>query len=189
MKPTKNRVFCKDCGRSKMLFETDKKAETFIKFNSSEIEEYAGYKPERCYFCTYCGGWHVTSQKEYLVIKSRTEKILDLYEQEKEQKALMKAKQNALSRGQKALLAKAEKGEKVNIRKSLLERIDDKINKIEAIQKGRDLNDWIKLFDSVYGDFEYAKTLKIKANKLLNIKDRLDILSKEMENSLKKEIV
>ena len=91
MKPTKNRVFCKDCGKLKMLFETEKKAENFIKFNSDAIAEETGYKPERCYFCTYCDGWHVTSQKEYWAIKSRTEKILDLYEQEKEKQAQAKA--------------------------------------------------------------------------------------------------
>ena len=33
MKPTKCKVFCLDCGRSKMLFDTEKKAQTFIKFN------------------------------------------------------------------------------------------------------------------------------------------------------------
>jgi len=61
-------------------------------FNSGEIEDETGYKPERCYFCSYCGGWHVTSRKEYLAIQSRTEKILDLYVQEKERQALTKAK-------------------------------------------------------------------------------------------------
>ena len=65
MKPTKNRVFCKDCGRSKMLFETEKKATTFIKFNGEDIEKESGFKPERSYFCTFCGGWHVTSKKEF----------------------------------------------------------------------------------------------------------------------------
>ena len=33
-----------------MLFETEKKAETFIKFNSDEIEEESGYKPEDVIF-------------------------------------------------------------------------------------------------------------------------------------------
>jgi len=46
-----------------MLFETEKKAETFIKFNSDEIAEETGYKPERSYFCTYCGGWHITKER------------------------------------------------------------------------------------------------------------------------------
>ena len=37
MKPTKNRVYCRDCGRVKMLFETEKQADTFIRFNRDEI--------------------------------------------------------------------------------------------------------------------------------------------------------
>ena len=49
MKPTKNKVFCKDCGRTKMLFETEKKAENFIKFNKEEIEAESGYGPQRSY--------------------------------------------------------------------------------------------------------------------------------------------
>lgn len=81
-----------------MLFETEKKAENFIKFNSEEIEEETGYKPERSYFCVYCGGWHVTSNKEQLDIKSRTDKVLDLYEREKKQKAEAKAKALTLKR-------------------------------------------------------------------------------------------
>lgn len=80
MKPTKNRVFCKDCGRLKMLFESEKKADTFIKFNSTEIEEESGFKPERSYYCVYCAGWHTTSQKDYIEIKSKTEVVVDLYQ-------------------------------------------------------------------------------------------------------------
>jgi hypothetical protein len=64
MKPTKNKVFCKNCDRTKILFETEKKAENFIKFNKEEIEAEAGYSPQRSYYCLFCGGWHTTSLKE-----------------------------------------------------------------------------------------------------------------------------
>ena len=37
MKPSK-RIYCRECGRSKLLFESEKKALTFIKFNADEIE-------------------------------------------------------------------------------------------------------------------------------------------------------
>ncbi len=46
MKPIKNKVFCKNCGRTKMLFDTEKKAENFIKFNKEEIETESGYGPK-----------------------------------------------------------------------------------------------------------------------------------------------
>jgi hypothetical protein len=92
MKPIRNRFICEDCGRVKMLFETKKKADTFMEFNGVEIAEETGYKPERSYYCAYCGGWHVTSNKEQLDIKSRTEKILDSYKHEKKQKTASKVK-------------------------------------------------------------------------------------------------
>ena len=62
MKPTKNRFFCVEASKLKMLFETEKKALNFIKFNASEIIETQGYAPVRAYLCGFCGGWHVTSR-------------------------------------------------------------------------------------------------------------------------------
>ena len=53
MKPTKNRVYCRDCGRVKMLFETEKQADTFIRFNREEIEERAGYCPQEVIFVLF----------------------------------------------------------------------------------------------------------------------------------------
>ena len=62
MKPSK-RIYCRECGRSKLLFETEQKALRFIKFNADEIEAETGRKPERAYYCVCCGGWHTTSMK------------------------------------------------------------------------------------------------------------------------------
>jgi hypothetical protein len=78
MKPKKNKVFCRDCGRTKMLFETEKKANNFIAFNQEEIETESGYAPQRSYFCQFCGGWHTTSLKESIGI-SKNEKLLENY--------------------------------------------------------------------------------------------------------------
>lgn len=76
MKPTKNKVHCKDSDRVKMLFETEKKAENFIRFNKDDIETESGYGPQRSYYCTFCGGWHVTSLKEHRGL-SKKEKIFE----------------------------------------------------------------------------------------------------------------
>jgi vacuolar-type H+-ATPase subunit I/STV1 len=84
-----------------MLFETEKKAENFIKFNSEEIEEEAGFKPERTYFCIACNGWHVTSQKEFLKLKSKTEIIEDLYIKQKASVQKQKKEQQVLTQAQK----------------------------------------------------------------------------------------
>ena len=60
MKPTKNRVYCNDCRRVKMLFPSQEKADNFIAFNAHEIMSEGYRAPERSYYCSSCGGWHVT---------------------------------------------------------------------------------------------------------------------------------
>lgn len=72
MKP-KNRVYCNACGRSKMLFETEKKALLFIKFNSDEILVDNVVTPTRAYYCESCMGWHVTHIKDGNKIEQRIE--------------------------------------------------------------------------------------------------------------------
>lgn len=64
MKPTKNQIFCIGCKHKKMLFESKSKADNFIKFNGEEIENQSGKAPTRSYYCSFCGGWHVTSIAE-----------------------------------------------------------------------------------------------------------------------------
>lgn len=64
MKPTKNRIYCNDCGHTKMLFTEKSKADNFIKFNAEEMEEEGNKVPVRSYFCSTCGGWHVTSNPD-----------------------------------------------------------------------------------------------------------------------------
>lgn len=59
-KPVKT-YYCHEAGKKKMRFETEKKADNFIKFNSEEIEEENGKAPIRSYYCRFCCAWHVTS--------------------------------------------------------------------------------------------------------------------------------
>jgi hypothetical protein len=68
MKP-KNRVYCTQCHRSKILFDTEKKAFNFIRFNSEEILQESGRAPNRVYYCTNCGGYHVTSSEKHVSAK------------------------------------------------------------------------------------------------------------------------
>lgn len=78
MKP-KNRVFCPDCNRHKMLFETEKEANTFLKFNMDEINP-DGTRNMRVYYCPACCGYHITSH-EYNGV-NRTEKLIEAYHKE-----------------------------------------------------------------------------------------------------------
>lgn len=64
MKPTKNRIFCYNCLRVKMLFPTQEKADNFIRFNAENIAETSRIVPVRSYFCPACAGWHVTHREE-----------------------------------------------------------------------------------------------------------------------------
>lgn len=64
MKP-KNRFFCSECHRRKLLFESEKKALNFIRFNADEIFKESGRAPNRAYYCDSCGGYHVTSSKKF----------------------------------------------------------------------------------------------------------------------------
>ena len=56
-----------------MLFETEKKALTFMKFNNEEIRMETGVTPKRAYFCEACGGWHLTHHAEDWTGPSPTE--------------------------------------------------------------------------------------------------------------------
>lgn len=77
MEPVNNRIFCPDCGRPKMLFETEVKAQAFMRFNNDEIETVNGYAPTRSYFCIVYGGWHLTSKMGIgYMTSSKTKNVL-----------------------------------------------------------------------------------------------------------------
>lgn len=83
MKPTKNRIFCNECQRPKMLFETEKKALLFMKFNNEEIAEENEKVPSRAYFCEACAGWHLTHFIDPQRNKSRTQRALEWLDTQK----------------------------------------------------------------------------------------------------------
>ena len=68
MKPTRNKIHCPECGRTKMLFESEEKAINFMRFNNEQIIEETGKAPVRAYYCNACGGYHLTSN----VIEKKT---------------------------------------------------------------------------------------------------------------------
>ena len=77
----KNRVMCPDCGRQKMLFETEKKALTFLKFNMDEINP-DGKNEMRVYYCPACGGYHITSKPYHESYEGRTDRLIDRYHED-----------------------------------------------------------------------------------------------------------
>ena len=161
MKPTKNKVFCHDCGRHKMVFESEKKANTFIKFNSDDIEFENGYAPKRSYYCIACNSWHVTSKEEVVERKSRTEQVLEKYEQEKEEKKIrqeqLKSKKkkekninlekNTNLDKQKSLAEKRIKMAETKKKESLFKETKAKRRKISELLKNIELN--IKIIETI----------------------------------------
>lgn len=86
MKPTKNLFYCFDCGRTKMLFVSQKKADNFIKFNKDAFEAEGKKVPVRSYYCEACGGWHVTSNPDEEHFKGSSNHLLTKMERIVERK-------------------------------------------------------------------------------------------------------
>ena len=120
MKPNRGRVFCRECHRQKLLFDSEKKAELFIKFNAEETAECNGYAPVRSYYCMCCGGWHVTHKPFNSEMKSVSERIVEDYN-----RALIKKKL-----AQQSVAIKRNKVHKMN-----LEKISEINSMIEKIKK------------------------------------------------------
>lgn len=90
-RPKNNMVFCVECGRRKQLFETEGEALRFIEYNSDNIENENGHAPCRAYHCPCCGGWHVTSRKEYTEpVKSHTDRLIEKYHEDRDNFGLWK---------------------------------------------------------------------------------------------------
>ena len=157
MKPNKNIVYCTDCNRRKMLFETEKKADNFMKFNNDEIEEETGYSPERSYYCILCDGWHLTSKKGYVGL-SQKEKLIEKYTQEKG----IKNVENQ-DRSEKIVISEMpdssllEKHENLNLKRER-EEIKKKEKEDAREKKRQDLENKIKeMPDSQKDDFFFRK--------------------------------
>ena len=152
MKPTKNRVFCRDCERTKMLFETEKKAENFIKFNKDEIEAESGYGPQRSYYCLFCGGWHITSIKAQIG-PSKKEQIFEKLTLEKSRITTPKSTKVGEEEVKNKLIAELE---------SLIENLDDTQKEKVFSERVKFLKNEIELMPSpiINSDIEKVKLLR-----------------------------
>ena len=79
MKP-KNRVFCPDCGRQKMLFETERKAQDFLRWNSEKIHNGTLLHP---YYCNACCGWHISHVEHKEEYDNRMDERISMYRESK----------------------------------------------------------------------------------------------------------
>lgn len=147
MKPTKNQVFCIGCRHHKMLFESQSKADNFIKFNSDEIAEHTGKAPSRSYYCTFCCGWHITSISDLDKAAARDERDVMIWEQVKQANALKKKKKQAgevQSLYKTRKFPKTEQGNKLRV---IVEDIDKTIARVESALFTVDINNLKDQFD------------------------------------------
>lgn len=168
MKPTKNQFFCNDCSKIKMRFETEDKANRFLKFNGDEIEAEAGVRPIRSYYCIACNSWHVTSKnRDFRIEKSRTEIVLDQFYQDTnenkhlESKAIeikteeKKQKGNQLQPKDIILQETKSKREELNIQ---LKAIELNIEMISTLKKYEKPEGCVEILNDVFAILEDFKT-------------------------------
>ena len=174
MKPTKNRIHCNNSGKVRMLFETEKKANLFIKFNSEEIESESGYSPVRAYFCISCNGWHVTSREDRQNRASETEQFLSLFTDERK-KQLVERECNIAEREQEK-----EFETDVEELKKIYKKIDFGIKTLEIIMErlSYDFETLATLCDYV----EYMEKTGIDAMLLRDINKTLNRFGKEIKS-------
>lgn len=156
MKPTKNKVFCRDCNRPKMLFPSEEKALNFIKFNSEEIAEESEKVPVRAYFCDFCNGWHVTSSETYSWKgKSKAEQLIE--------KSNLKADKNVLAQATGQLRRIEEllaKGNQLNIKgecKALINYIQKNAEVLSHFPQTKDITARLTRCVEVYSEYESLK--------------------------------
>ena len=99
-KPKNNRVWCPECGRPKMLFDSETRANNFIKWNGDDIDTHGGEL--RPYYCPACGGYHISSKPYKASYEHSTEKLIERY------------KKDVVA--SKALIPKESKSEKFDMR-------------------------------------------------------------------------
>lgn len=72
-----HRVMCPDCRRPKLLFESEKKANLFIKYNAEDIE--TGGRELRSYYCPACCAWHISSHEFRGGYAKRTDEMIERF--------------------------------------------------------------------------------------------------------------
>ncbi len=178
MKPIKNRFFCRDCGRIKMLFQTEKQANTFIRYNADEINEESGVKPIRSYYCISCDGYHVTSKNKIADLKSFTETVLEDYKKGNENSSHHQAKNT--------------KGELIEKSKNSIQKIENVYRETKAIRnslkkefKAIESNiKWLMTLNKFEGIDNYSDTLNLSISRMEVVKTILKELESKYKNIL-----
>ena len=175
MKPTKNKIYCNDSGKPKMLFKTKEKANRFIEFNSEEIESESGYSPIRSYFCVSCNGWHVTSKEERFNIALKTEQLFDLFTDKGKSKLTEKEREIA----EKKQKEEFDKENVLDLR-GFYTKIDNRISDLETIIER--VNYYSESLVMIYEYLEYIKQFGVNKKLLRDVSAAIYLLGNEIKN-------
>lgn len=137
MIPVKYRIFCPAAGRAKMSFESEKKANTYLKFNAQDYLEKKGVELARTYYCDSCFLWHVTSSKvKYNLQQSLTDRTIDAYKEVKEKRALLNVQNRELRKIARKATADAlsDFEEKISIIRKMIKGNRDPLETNESVR-------------------------------------------------------
>jgi len=162
MVPTRNRIYCYNSGKTKMLFEDEKKANLFIKFNAEEIQSKSGHCPVCSYFCIACNGWHVTSRVQHPEYKSITERILENY--------------STVSRELKEFKILEEKQLDEFLNHQV--KITNQISNFEKVMETCDAKKRNKLLTRIFQNLELTKSMDLKDKQIRIINQLVERLIK-----------
>ena len=184
MKPTKNVVFCIGCQRPKMLFESQSKADNFMKYNSDAILEENGKAPVRSYYCEFCCGYHVTSdpspthgQKLNKRDKSLQDKLVNNFKKNEEFLKLQESIRKRLEASKRMIkMGKVEEAE------DLLDACE--LYLTEQDGKNFSLKERAKL-TSLYGRIDALRRILPQLREILNLpfEQQLSFIADETDDS------
>ncbi len=182
MKPNKSVVYCNNCERRKILFDTEKSAENFMKFNNDEIKLKSGRNPKRSYYCVFCMGWHITSKEEFIGL-TKNEIYFDKYTLEKveintenvDRSQKIGGVKNELSDiSEQEIYFSKTSSEKKNENEIKTQELENKVEQMTYEQKEIFFSENI---ENVINEIKLLKNSeKVNHNKLYNLKQYLQIL-------------
>lgn len=158
MKP-KNRAFCPCCQKQKLTFETEAKAENFLRYNAEDIYNETGKKPIRAYYCMACGGWHVTSLEQNIHCVSKMERNLMEYTKRNNAKKEANQKENLINELVCKFRSKIKSLEKLLMRQQ--------ITKEECLQRLQTLKSNFDIFkENVTGHERFIRLMSARMETL-----------------------
>lgn len=182
MKPNKSIVYCNNCERRKILFDSEKSAENFMKFNNDEIRLKSGRNPIRSYYCVFCMGWHITSKEEYIGL-TKNEMYFDKYTSEKgeintenidKSQKIDGVKNELPNSGEYEIYFSKTSAEKKNENEIKIQEVENKVEQMTYEQKEVFFSENI---ENIKNEIELLKNLeKVNHNKLYRLKQDLQIL-------------